>query len=127
MGDHDVTHDEIKQLLHEQSTALVRAMVETNQPIERRLDAVNAHLRELNGKVASHAVLHAATGVRLDVFTEAIDELKDERRSGIARREEDRETAGKGEDRRLTMRDVYIVLSTAGVLWVVFKALGLLK
>lgn len=120
MGDHTVTQDEIRRLLAEQSSTLVKAMVETNHPIERRLDAVNEHLRELNGKVAAHAVALGKGGERMDGFKEDIARID---RRLYDRRKEDKDgedAAGTGEKRRLTRWDLYIaicsVLATVAVL-----------
>jgi hypothetical protein len=38
----------------EQERRLIEAMSAANGPINARLDGVNAHLKELNGKVATH-------------------------------------------------------------------------
>ena len=118
-----MTQDEIRRLLAEQSTTLVKAMVATNEPIEKRLDAVNAHLRELNGKVADHAVALGKGGVRMDGFETVIDDLKSDRRGGSVRREEDREHA-KGEDRRLTMLHLYIFIGAVVATVSVLKLFG---
>lgn len=118
-----MTTDEIKRLLTEQSETLVRAMVNTNHPIEERLDEVNDHLKELNGKVYSHALALAKGGERMDGLRNDINELKGDRRSGVPRREQDKESE-KGEDRRITMRDVGIFTSAIVIVISVLKFLG---
>ena len=129
MGGHDVTHDEIRDLLLEQSKTLVNAMVVTNEPLERRLNKINAHLADLNGKVYAHALALSKGGERMDGLRMDINELKEDRRH-LIRRVDDRGVVvmqDSGENRRITMRDVYIVVSTVLALWGLLKILGLLR
>lgn len=119
----DELRAELRRLLSEQSSGLVTAMVNTNRPIEQRLDEVNEHLKELNGKVYAHALALAKGGERMDGLRADINDLKGDRRSGQPRREQDRE-AEKGEDRRITMRDLYIVMGTVGFIVAVLKFFG---
>lgn len=105
-----------------QTKTLVDAMVSTNRPIEQRLDAVNVHLRELNGKVASHAVALGKGGERMDRFKDDIARID---RRLYDRRKEDKEDAG--ENRKLTMFHFYIALGSISVTVLLLKFLGLLK
>lgn len=112
----------VASALTDQTRTLVAAMVDTNKPIERRLDAVNEHLRELNGKVATHQAAHAAAGVRMDGFKEDIARLD---RRVYDRRKADKEDAG--ENRKLTMFHFYIALGSISATVLLLKFLGLLK
>lgn len=109
----------IETLLAEQNTKLVAAMKWTNKPLEQRLDEVNQHLKDLNGKVYNHALALAKGGERMDGLRNDLNELKGDRRSGEPRREED-----KGENRRITVRDVAIVVVTISLVIAFLKFIG---
>jgi anti-sigma-K factor RskA len=118
MGDHTVTQDELRRLLAEQSHMLVKAMVDTNQPLERQLNKVEAHLKDLNGKVATHEVQLGRGGERMDGFKEDIARI--DRRIYDRRKEDKDDSNDTGEKRRLTRWDVYVaiisILATVAVL-----------
>lgn len=109
--------------LTEQTRTLVAAMVDTNKPIERRLDAVNEHLRDLNGKVAAHAVQLATGGERMDRFKEDIWRID---RRIYARRSDDKDEA-TGENRRLTMFHLYLAVACILATVAFLKFAGFLK
>lgn len=120
--------DEIKRAisaaLTEQTSTLVRAMIDTNKPIERRLDAVNEHLRELNGKVARHDVELGTGSERMNRFKEDIARID---RRIYDRRKDDIEKEESGENRKITMFHLLIVLTSISVTVAVLKFIGLLK
>lgn len=94
-----------------------------NAPLVTGLAAVNAHLKELNGKVANHQALHAGIAQWQSGFQDRFDSF--ERRSGEERREHPPTT---GEARTITKWDVLIALggvTTGGglVLWLL-KLIG---
>lgn len=105
----------------EQESRLIAAMTAANTPITQRLDAVNAHLRELNGKVASHAVLHEGSRVRFETFGERLSNLE-RRGDEPGRREEDKAP------KSITKWDVTVfaagATAMAGVLLWLLKLLG---
>lgn len=107
-------------MTEEQERRLIAAMAAANTPITQRLDAVNAHLRELNGKVASHAALHEGSRVRFELFGTRLDNLE-RRGENPGRRETDQE----GENRGLRKWDA--VLLFGGISIGITALLGLLK
>lgn len=112
----------VASALEGQTQTLVAAMVRTNKPLESRLDAVNAHLKELNGKVATHQAAHAVAGARMDGFKDDIARID---RRIYQRRESDKEDTG--ENRKLTMFHFYIALGSIVATVLVLKFFGLLK
>jgi len=122
MGERDVTHDELRRLLAEQSTTLVKAMVDTNHPLEKRIDALTDQLRELNGKVYHHALALSKGGERMDGLRDDIARI--DRRIYERRKEDKQDPADTGEKRRLTMWDVYVFLSAVAASVAVLKLFG---
>jgi hypothetical protein len=115
----------MRQLLRDQRKDLVMDMEKANQPLEKGLAQVNAHLKELNGKVATHSIKHATTDVLVDAVRQQVAGLLDERRTCV-RREEDRGEP-QGDGRRITQREVKLVLAVigtyTGVLLMIWKVL----
>jgi hypothetical protein len=91
----------------EQERRLIEAMSAANGPINARLDGVNAHLKELNGKVATHQALHAASTQWQQGFQDRFESL--ERRSGEDRRE------SRGENRTISKWDVVVAMGGISV------------
>jgi len=118
-----MTHDEIRKLLAEQSAALIKAMVDTNQPIEKRIDGVNARLDKVNGQLFDHAIKIGQGGERMNGFREDIARID---RRLYDRRKEDKEEKPEptGERRKLTMWDLYVVLGAVAATVVVLKFFG---
>ncbi len=93
----------------EQEGRLVAAMREANRPLVTGLEAVNAHLKELNGKVATHQAMHAASTTWQQGFQDRFESL--ERRSG----EERREQPPSGENRSISKWDVVVAMGGISV------------
>jgi hypothetical protein len=93
----------------EQELRLIAAMRAANAPLVTGLDAVNAHLKELNGKVANHQALHAASNQWQQGFQDRFEAL--ERRSG----EERREHPPSGENRTISKWDVVVAMGGISV------------
>ena len=103
----------------EQEARLIQAMSAANTPINRGIEEINAHLRELNGKVASHQAKHAALDEWRVGFTNRFDSF--ERRSGEERRENPPTT---GENRVVTFWLVGVVTASVTLTLAFLKLIG---
>lgn len=117
-----MTHIEIRELLLEQSRMLVTAMSETNRPIEKRLDGVNARLDKVNGQIFDHAIQLGQGGERMDGFKDDIARI--DRRLYDRRKDDKDDPTGTGERRRLTMWDFYLILGAVVSTVAVLKFFG---
>ncbi len=113
----DITQHDLTSLRRDLQTD----MKEANRPIERRqdetnkqLEHINNHLRELNGKVAAHAVRLAAGGQKMKQFEHQIADLN-ERRATIRRDEDQRLRDDDTNNNRLvSMHDIKVFCYGAG-------------
>lgn len=134
MSVNDIDHEDMRELLRDQRKDLFMDMEKANQPIVKQLDTVNAHLKELNGKVADHAIKHAETHIRIDGIKAELDGIVQDRRHE-RRRQEDRVrdvmSSEQGDDRRVTQREVKLVVAViaayTGVLLTVWKVIPALQ
>lgn len=130
MSTGDLSKSVVEELLEKERDQLVQAMVRTNQPLERGLAQVNEHLKELNGKVAAHALALARGSVKMQTFRRDIDGLE---RRVQWRRAEDKGKGledDQGENRRITMFHVTIFVSGIGAAVAFFgflKLIGVIK
>jgi hypothetical protein len=101
----DLTQQALQHVIDGLHAALVRDMRDAAQPIEKRLDQLDHHLRELNGKVATHAASLAAGRERFKGLQDTIARIETERR-GSGRRAADHHLASDPDARPITKRDV---------------------
>jgi hypothetical protein len=113
------SHLRARLMTPEQESRLVVAMSAANTPINRGIEEINAHLRELNGKVAAHQAKHAALDEWRVGFTNRFDSF--ERRSGEDRRED---PPTSGENRVVTVWLVGVVIGSVSLTLAFLKLIG---
>lgn len=109
-----VTNDEMRQMLRDQRKDLVMDMRQANQPLERRLEAIEKHLSDLNGSVVTHKIKHAEAELRFTAMQSQIAGIIDDRRSYI-RRSDDRPPESEA-DKAVKKGEVKLVLTVVGVI-----------
>ena len=113
-----MTASEMKQLLAEQNTALVNAMIVTNQPINQRLDTMSDRVDELAQRVKEQ---NGRVGKSEVAIAESRQKIHHIEREVFNRRSTDKGVSDS--DRGLTHRDVRLVLYGAGGVLAAFKGL----
>jgi hypothetical protein len=110
----NVTTDEMRQMLRDQRKDLVLDMVQTNRPLEQRLESIEKHLADLNGSVVTHKIKHAESELRLASLQHQIAGLMEERRTFV-RRVDDRPPESEG-DKAVKKAEVKLVLTVVGII-----------
>ncbi|HXG71337.1 MAG TPA: hypothetical protein VNJ04_12095 [Gemmatimonadaceae bacterium] len=116
MTAHQAHRDDLRAVVREICDATEKAIEREAKELARRLDEVNAHLSILNGRVAKGERLHSAHHVRLNTLERTGDETR-------RRRHDAPDTDMPPMRRKVSERDVKLVLSTLGVVGTLLLAI----
>jgi hypothetical protein len=126
-GEIGVTNDEMRQMLRDQRKDLFIDMRQANQPLERRLDAIEKHLSDLNGSVVTHKIKHAEAELRFTAMQGQITAILEERRSFVRRSEDrppDSESPVKKGEVKLVLTVIGIIVAAVTTIWKVIPAIA---